>query len=63
MAVNDHLSQLSDHLLGPTILTYASAMLAYAVEYAFGRREAGARVAAPARAAVLAGAGGPDVTE
>jgi cytochrome c-type biogenesis protein CcsB len=63
MAVNDHLSELSDHLLGPTILTYASAMLAYAVEYAFGRREVGARVAAPARSAVLAGAGGPDVTE
>jgi cytochrome c-type biogenesis protein CcsB len=56
------LATLSDRLLVGAILLYSTAMLAYAVEYSFGRRGTVARAAAatsPGR--VLVGAGGPDV--
>ena len=47
---------LSNQLLVVTILSYVLAMLAYAVEYAFGARSlVGQRV--------LVGAGGPSVSE
>ncbi|GLZ77118.1 c-type cytochrome biogenesis protein CcsB [Actinorhabdospora filicis] len=55
--VNATYASLSDKLFIATIVLYAVAMLGYALEYAFGRR------AVKAEAKVLAGAGGPDVTE
>jgi cytochrome c-type biogenesis protein CcsB len=51
-----HLATLSDQLLTATILVYTAAMLAYAVEYSFGRKGSVGRAAVPER--VLVGAGG-----
>ncbi|GGM63590.1 c-type cytochrome biogenesis protein CcsB [Dactylosporangium sucinum] len=50
---------LSNQLLVVTIVSYALAMLAYAVEYAFGGRSVVARVATRE----LVGAGGPSISE
>ena len=48
MAVNQGLSHLSDHFLMVTLVLYFLAVLAFAADFAFGRRP----VAAPAEAAV-----------
>ena len=53
------MAALSDNLLVYAILGYALAMLAYAVEYAFGSRSVVSRVAERE----LVGAGGPPVVE
>jgi cytochrome c-type biogenesis protein CcsB len=54
------LATLSDQLLTATILLYTAAMVAYALEYSFGRRgSVGEAAAVPER--VLVGAGGPPV--
>jgi cytochrome c-type biogenesis protein CcsB len=58
MAINQGLSHLSDHFLMVTLAFYFLAVLAFAADFAFGRRPA----AAPAKAAVpelvIAGAAG-----
>jgi cytochrome c-type biogenesis protein CcsB len=58
MPVNLGLAQLSDHFLVATVVFYALAMLAYAGDFAFGRRPAipaPSQVAAPREVAVPAG--------
>ena len=50
MPVNVGLAQLSDHFLLATVFFYAFAVLAYAGDFAFGRRGAG-RTASQAQAA------------
>ena len=63
MPVNANFAAVSDNLLLATILCYTVAMLAYAVEYAFGRRGlVAASASAPAAQRVLVGAGGPPAT-
>ena len=57
MPVDATLATLSDRLLVAAILVYSAAMLAYAAEYSFGRRGRVGAAAAPARTAVLVGAG------
>jgi cytochrome c-type biogenesis protein CcsB len=64
--VNVGLAQLSDHFLLATVFFYALAVLAYAGEFAFGRRAAKAApaarpapVAVPAKVAVAAGIAAP----
>ncbi len=65
MLVDQGYARLSDTLLVASILAYSLSMLAYAVEYAFGRRGRVAVSAAPARARaqVLVGASGPQTVE
>ena len=53
MPVNVGLAQLSDHFLLATVFFYAFAVLAYAGDFAFGRRGAG-RTAGQAQAAPVA---------
>jgi cytochrome c-type biogenesis protein CcsB len=64
--VNVGLAQLSDHFLLATVFFYALAVLAYAGDFAFGRRTAkaapapqAAPVAEPAKVAVAAGIAAP----
>jgi cytochrome c-type biogenesis protein CcsB len=57
------LATLSDQLLIATILLYTAAMLAYAVEYSFGRRGSVGRAAAATPERVLVGAGGLPVAD
>jgi cytochrome c-type biogenesis protein CcsB len=58
-----HLANLSNQLMLGTVLLYLVAMFGYASDLAFGhRRTAAAAKAAVAKAKVLAGAGGPEVT-
>jgi cytochrome c-type biogenesis protein CcsB len=55
------MAHLSDGLFTTAIAVYALAMVGFTAEYAFGR--VGRKLAVPAPARVLVGAGGPPVTE
>ncbi|MQA27141.1 MAG: c-type cytochrome biogenesis protein CcsB, partial [Micromonosporaceae bacterium] len=58
MPMDPGMASLSDTLLTVTVLSYALAMLGYAIEYAFGARgRVGDAAAQPARELVGVGAG------
>ena len=61
--INGSMAHLSDTLFTTAIATYALAMVGYTAEYSFGKKElrSGAKVAAPARE--LVGAGAPVLDE
>ena len=59
MPINSGLAQISNVLLVLAIVLYALAMLAYACDFAFGRRKAPASSSASARVPELVGAGAP----
>jgi cytochrome c-type biogenesis protein CcsB len=61
--VDAHLAHLSNQLMLGAALVYVVAMVAYAAEVAFTRRDAEALDRAPEKAPVLVGAGGPEAAE
>lgn len=60
MPINSGLAQVSNAALVSTIVLYALAMLAYSVDFAFGRRRTA--TPSPARVPALVGAGAPAST-